>query len=312
MPNNTAPSHQSPLAGQPISRRRFIKTALGFTAGGIAACISAPLYAYCVEPTWIEVTRLDLSLPGLPDSFNGLTIAQLSDLHCGVYVSSEMIRRSVEMTNALEPDLVLLTGDYIFRSSIFISTCAQELSALKSRKGIYAVLGNHDIWHEPDLIASQLEGVGIKVLRNDKAALSAGTSTLWLLGIDDAGFKGASYNDFVYAWQEGREFLARLQAEIPENDARILLVHNPDFNENLPEGRIDLALCGHTHGGQVRLPLIGPPIVPSHFGQKYAYGLVQSPASPVYINRGIGLINPAVRFNCRPEITLLRLLKRVD
>jgi len=86
-----------------------------------------------------------------------------------------------------------------------------------------------------------------------------------------------------------------------------LLVHNPDFTEMLPEGRIDLVLCGHTHGGQVRVPLLGPPVVPSCFGQKYASGLVAGPRTIVYVNRGIGLIPPPIRFNCRPEITMFRL-----
>jgi predicted MPP superfamily phosphohydrolase len=95
--------------------------------------------------------------------------------------------------------------------------------------------------------------------------------------------------------------------DVPVDEPRLLLVHNPDFTEMLPEGRIDLALCGHTHGGQVRVPFLGAPVVPSFFGNKYASGLVQGPKTQVYVNRGIGLIAPPVRLNCRPEVTLLRL-----
>jgi predicted MPP superfamily phosphohydrolase len=282
----------------------------GLTAGGVVACISAPLYASRIEPSWIEVTRVDIGLPDLPDGLDGLTIAQLSDLHSGPYVSREMLHHSVEMTNALNPDLVVLTGDFVYKSYLHIAVCALELAALKARYGLYAVMGNHDMWNDPGQITASLSGVGIRVLRNEKAPLSLGSSTLWLLGVDNASYLGEDYPGYMTVWQEAKGNLARLLEGIPGEDTRILLVHNPDFTEILPEGRVDLALCGHTHGGQVRLPLIGAPVVPSHFGQKYAAGLVQSPTTLVYVNRGIGLIPPAVRFNCRPEITLLRLTKK--
>ena len=108
-------------------------------------------------------------------------------------------------------------------------------------------------------------------------------------------------------WQASALILQHLMHKVPQGDFRVLLVHNPDFNEILPEVRVDLALSGHTHGGQVRLPWLGAPIVPSCFGHKYAAGLVQSPRSPVYVSRGLGMANVPIRFNCRPEVTLLRL-----
>jgi predicted MPP superfamily phosphohydrolase len=126
------------------------------------------------------------------------------------------------------------------------------------------------------------------------------------VGLEDVEFKGG-LSDFKNAWGNTMSDLALMLKGIPGNDTRILLVHRPDCAELLPQDRIDLVLCGHTHGGQVHLPLIGSPIIPSFFGQKYTSGLVRNPNTTVYVNRGIGLIPPAVRFNCLPEITLFHL-----
>jgi predicted MPP superfamily phosphohydrolase len=172
------------------------------------------------------------------------------------------------------------------------------------------VLGNHDIWTDPDTVATSLTEAGIVVLRNERRALEVGGTRLWLLGIEDTGytgFLGSPLGDFRAMWQKATAALTSLLKGVPDAEPRLLLVHNPDFTEMLPEGRIDLGLCGHTHGGQVCLPFIGAPVLPSCFGQKYTSGLVRGPGTLVYVNRGIGLISPPVRLNCRPEITILRL-----
>jgi predicted MPP superfamily phosphohydrolase len=260
-----------------------------------------------MEPRWIEVVRLGVLLPGLPEGLDGFTVAQVSDLHLGPYVSIDHVRRSVSITNDLGADLVVLTGDYVYGSASYSAACAQELVALKAPYGVYAVLGNHDMWAGPRQVTEDLIAAGITVLRNDRQPLDMGPARLWLLGIKDTGYTGGPFGEFRAVWQENRDALAALLDGIPADEPRLLLAHNPDFNEMLPPGRIDLALCGHTHGGQVRLPLLGAPVVPSSFGQKYASGLVQGPNSPVYVTRGIGLIPPPVRINCRPEVTLLQL-----
>jgi predicted MPP superfamily phosphohydrolase len=163
------------------------------------------------------------------------------------------------------------------------------------------------MWTDADQAISNLAEAGIVVLRDEQQALEVGNTRIWVLGIEDTGYTGGVFGDFRAMWQEAGDTLAALQERIPADEPRLLLVHNPDFTEMLPEGRIDLALCGHTHGGQVRLPFVGAPVVPSCFGQEYAHGLVQGPSTLVYVNRGIGLIAPAMRFNCRPEMTLLTL-----
>ena len=296
--------------GRRLSRRRFLKLGCGTLLGGVTACALGSAYAAQVEPHWIEVTRQEVPLSELPEALDGFTIAQLSDLHAGPYVSSEDVRRSVEITNGLGADLVVLTGDFVYRSAHYAAACAQELASLQASYGIYAVLGNHDMWTNPRQVTEYLIGAGISVLRNTRQVVNVGGAQLWLLGIKDTGYTGGPFGEFRAVWQETRDALAALLEGIPADEPRLLLVHNPDFTEMLPRGRIDLALCGHTHGGQVRLPFIGAPIVPSCFGQKYVSGLVQGPSALVYVNRGIGVIAPPIRFNCRPEVTLLELRRK--
>ena len=293
-----------------LSRRRLLKLGCGALLGGAATCVLGPIYATQVEPQWIEITQLDIPLPGLPQALDGFTITQLSDLHLGPHVSAKDVRRSVQIANDLGGDLIVLTGDFVYRSAGYSVTCAQGLASLQAHCGVIAVLGNHDIWTDADEVAGNLAEAGIAVLRDERKALEVGNTRLWLLGIEDTGHTGGFFGDLRGLWQESGDALAALLEGIPDEEARLLLVHNPDFTEMLPRGRIDLALCGHTHGGQVRLPFVGAPVVPSCFGQKYTSGLVQGPSTVVYVNRGIGLIAPPVRFNCRPEVTLLRLRRR--
>jgi predicted MPP superfamily phosphohydrolase len=281
-----------------LSRRTFLKLGCGALMGGAASCLLGPIYVTQVEPDWIEVTRVDIPMSGLPEALEGFTIAQLGDFHLGQQVSAEDVRRGVKIANGLGADLILLTGDFVTSWAGYSAACAQELAVLETEYGVYAVLGNHDIWTDPEEVAANVAGVGIALLRNERKALEVG-------GFFAAG--ASSFGDFRAMWQDTKDALASLLEGIPPDEPRLLLVHNPDFTEMLPEGRIDLALCGHTHGGQVRLPFVGEPVTPSCFGRKYARGLVQGPSTLVYVNRGIGLISPPVRFNCRPEVTLLRL-----
>jgi predicted MPP superfamily phosphohydrolase len=293
-----------------LSRRRFLGLGCGALLAAVATCGSGSIYVAQMEPRWIEVVRQDVLLLGLPEGLDGFTIAQLSDLHVGPYVSLDHVRRSVDIANRLRADLIVLTGDFVYGSARYSAACAQELARLEARYGVYAVLGNHDIWTSPRRVTESLIEAGITVLRDDRQLLEVGNARLWLLGIKDTGYVGRSFSDLQTRWQEGRDALAASMEQIPADEPRVLLVHNPDFVEMLPEGRIDLVLCGHTHGGQVRLPFFGALVVPSCFGQKYASGLVEAPSTLVYVNRGIGLIPPPVRFNCRPEVTLLRLRRR--
>jgi len=293
-----------------LSRRSFLKLSIGGILSGAAFSLLSGLYALRIEPRWVEVTRPGIPLRRLPKALDGFTIAQLSDIHVGPYVSPQDVRMAIQMVNALKPHLIVITGDFVYHSARYSAACAQELASLKAPYGVYAVLGNHDVWTDVDEVVRNLRSAGVKVLRDEAQAVEVNGSRLWLLGAEDTGFTGfmgASFGDFRAMWQETADALARLLNEMPPGEPKVLLVHNPDFTEMVPPGEVDLALCGHTHGGQVRLPFIGAPIVPSCFGQKYAAGLVDNGRTLVYINRGLGIIYPPVRFNCRPEITLLVL-----
>ncbi|MEW6232118.1 MAG: metallophosphoesterase [Chloroflexota bacterium] len=310
-----ATANGPPIEQSVVSRRAFLRLGCGTLLSVVAAGVLAPVYATRLEPRWLQVTRRDILLPDLPEALEGFTVVQLSDFHLGPHVSAEDVRRSVRATNALEADLIVLTGDFVYRSASYGVPCARELASLRSRYGVCAVLGNHDIWTDPDAVATSLTEAGIVVLRNERQALEVGGTRLWLLGIEDTGytgFLGSPLGDFRAMWQKAAAALTHLLKGIPDAEPRLLLVHNPDFTEMLPEGRIDLGLCGHTHGGQVRLPFIGAPVLPSCFGQKYTSGLVRGLRTLVYVNRGIGLISPPVRLNCRPEITILSLWRSLS
>jgi uncharacterized protein len=319
-----------------IKRRAFLRAGWGMLAA-MAASGLGYYYALDLEPGWLEVTRHTIRLPRWPASLDGLTVAQISDVHTGPNVPIQSVRRAVQAVNRLSPDLVVLTGDFVSHSADYSAACAQELAGLRARYGLYAVLGNHDIWTDADQVAAHLARAGILVLRDASRPIVVAGTRLWLVGIEDSGYTGMSgipigelrarwraitaegtpradwlgdsLAEFRALWGKQVAAAARLLREIPPLEPRLLLVHNPDFNEILPRLSIDLALCGHTHGGQVRLPFLGAPFIPSCMGQKYAGGLAQGPLSPVYVNRGLGVTNPPVRFLCRPEVTLLKLLR---
>jgi predicted MPP superfamily phosphohydrolase len=293
-----------------LTRRRFLRLGCAAVGSGAVASVLGSLYSLRVEPCWVEITNVPVRLPGLPQRWDGLRVAQMSDLHLGPFVRLGQVQRAVELCSGLAADLIVLTGDFVSRSARYATACATELGKLSARLGVYAVLGNHDNWTDADEVAAQLAGAGITVLRDEERGIELDGTRLWLLGIEDAGytgFGGGSFSDFRAMWQGRAEALAGMLGRVPGDEPRVLLVHNPDFTEMLPEGRIDLALCGHTHGGQVRLPVVGAPAVPSCFGQKYASGLTTNEHTIVYVNRGIGVTGVPVRFNCRPEITLLHL-----
>lgn len=276
-----------------VSRRQFLKlvgaAGVTVTVGGLAAD-----YGVNVEPNQIKVERVKIVLPRLPLAFDGMTVAQLSDLHLGPYVSEEHIQRTVEMTNALKPDLIVLTGDLVNSSWRYIQPCTELLTALAAPFGVYAVLGNHDYWVGfLNLMMQSLKKTGVTLLRNQAITLARGRSAVYLVGIDDLWLRLANL----------RGALER----VPEDACKIALMHEPDFADAAAQAGVDLQLSGHSHGGQVRLPFIGPLILPK-YGEKYAMGLARvGNLTQVYTTRGIGVLPPGVRFNCPPEITLLTL-----
>ncbi len=249
-------------------------------------------YSYHIEPKWVETTRVTIYISGLPREFDGLRLVQISDLHVGPYTSKEDVDGYVEIVNDLQPDVVVITGDFISKTIDNIYPCAEALRNLRPRLATYAVLGNHDFATDPDEVSRVLRQIGIRVLRNDADAITSGPQHLWILGVDD-----------VYLFQDD---LPAARQKVLDDGKTILLCHSPDIAQQAGEAGIDLTLVGHTHGGQVRLPFVGALIVPVENDQ-YEAGLYSVGRSQLYVNRGLGVVEPPVRFLSRPEITLLTL-----
>lgn len=274
-----------------MNRRKFIgfvfKAALG------AACSGA---GYGVmEAKWLRVERITIPLRNLAPEFAGTTIAFLSDIHHGPFVPLSYVKHAVATANALHPDVVALGGDYVHQSRDYARPCLAELGKLRAKIGRFAVLGNHDHYHNGRETAKQaLRDNGLPELTNCGAWLRRGRARLWICGVGDL-------------WRDKQDLSASLQ-DATTSDAVILLSHNPDYVERIRDPRVGLVLSGHTHGGQVSFPVVGAPVVPSHYGQKYAHGVVQGPVAKAFVTRGVGTITPPVRFCCRPEIALITLV----
>ena len=275
-----------------LTRRQFLKAALRLSAGAALFASSGGAYSTLIEPRWLSVDRIEVALPRLPIDLDGFTLVQLSDFHHGTPASDDDLRAVVKTANQLKPDVIVLTGDYITRSVEHLAPCAQVLGSLRATRGVFAILGNHDHWTDAELVASALAANSIPVLRNAAAPIERDGARLWLAGLDDV-------------WEHKAD-LDRALHSVPKNEATILLAHEPDFADVASHYPIDLQLSGHSHGGQVRVPFFGAPILP-WLGRKYPIGLQHAGALPVYTNRGIGMVNPPLRFNCRPEVTLLTL-----
>lgn len=260
----------------------------------VQAAAAAGLAAY---PLWkardLIVTEAVVPVGRLPRDFDGLRVALMADFHLGPYVSPAYVREAVDRANALLPDLILLGGDYILYEARYIARVVPELGRLAAPLGVYAVTGNHDNRVNRVMTTRSLETNGIREINNRGLWLARGNSRLRLAGVDDL--------------RTGRPDPEAALDGASEAGSALLLTHNPDLAETLDDARVGLTLAGHTHGGQVSLPLVGSPFVPSAFGQKYVQGLVRAPHGQVFVTRGIGTVFPPIRLNCPPEIALLSL-----
>ena len=283
-----------------MTRRQFLATsALG--AAGLAAIGAGALYR---DTTNLQVTRLEVRLRRLPARLDGLRIVQLSDFHYDRYVDVRVITAAVETANRLQPDLAVLTGDFVTqdpftghhdpRSARNAEPCSHILSRLRAPLGTFAILGNHDYYTDPEIVGEILRSRGFHLLLNASFPLERDGARLWMAGINDA--------------VAGADDLGQALQNIPASEAVILLAHEPDFADWVPSGRVDLQLSGHSHGGQIVLPIIGPPYLPP-LARKYPWGLRRLGPLTLYTNRGVGTITVPIRYNCRPEVTLFTLRK---
>ena len=286
-----------------LTRRAFFKRAAGYGLTGGGALLGG--YSVLLEPAWLRVQRLRLPLDGLPPELAGFRLVHLTDLHLGRFITAAHLLEVVRLTNRERPDLVLLTGDYVHGSPLFIRPVFQLLTGLRSRLGTAGVLGNHDHWEDAGLCRREMHAAGIRLLDNRRLWISGAGLTTG--SAPSSGLCVAGVGDY---W-EGRQDLDIL-ADAPAQMPRLLLSHNPDFAEGqmarTSKHRVDLMLAGHTHGGQVRLPGTRSLITPSRHGSKYAHGMVQGPRFPVFVSTGLGMTILPVRMLVRPEIVVIELV----
>jgi len=273
-----------------LSARRFLKR-----GGLITLSLSKPDPAHA-PASWApdpQVTSTNIWLDRLSAAHDGLKIVQLTDLHHSLFTPLDEIQRAVHLANLLKPDVVALTGDYVTLSRAYIWPLARALGKLRARLGVFAVLGNHDFQVDAEEVTRALRAHHIRVLRNAHFALRASGETLWLLGVDDL-------------WWQADDLRAALRS-VPGREPKILLCHNPLGIHLAAEHGIDLVLSGHTHGGQVRLPVVGSVYGRSKLGERFVEGWNRLNGTQIYVSRGIGKVLVPLRLGCPPEIACLRL-----
>lgn len=254
-------------------------------------------YGRAVEPGWLDVVRQDVVLPRLPEAFAGFTIAQLSDLHFGPYMRADDIAPAVRAALRPAPEAIVLTGDFVSQLDHGeADMIVQALAPLRAPQGVYAVLGNHDVWENADVVSAALRRAGVTLLSNEHVSWRRDGAMLYLAGVDDV-------------WTARHDLEAAL-AGLGDEAAVVLLAHEPDFADEVSfDRRVLLQLSGHSHGGQVCLPFYGglhfPPL-----GQKYPVGLRRVRELTLYTNRGLGMVGVPLRFCCRPEVTFFTLQNR--
>lgn len=240
----------------------------------------------------LEITRHEVFVRDLPPSFDGYRIVFLTDTHVASFHRRAFFREVVAQANAFEPDLVLLGGDFVTFERHIPLMAELLLSGLAARDGIYAVLGNHDYWANGDGVVAAMTARGVRFIINRSIALRRGEDVISLAGIDEL-YRGAPDVDAAFL---------RTDPHVP----CIGLSHHPDIIDLLDGRRIDLLLCGHTHGGQIRFPFFGSVVVPSKHEGRYAAGFHRAGSVLMYVSRGIGSI-PPLRILCKPEVATFTL-----
>ncbi len=258
------------------------------------------LWELCAYPNpnghadWMKLTDLILELPGLPAEFNGYRIVHISDLHVGTWLKPHRLDQVVERINAQAPDLVAITGDFItHHPEAYAPAIISALGKLISRDGVAVVLGNHDHWTDPVIVREMITSSGAIDLSNRIYSLDRNGQRLHIAGLD------CSYL--------GHDRLEAVLDVLPPGESSILLVHEPDYaNRSAATGRFGLQLSGHSHGGQVCFPGIGPVFLP-RYGRLYPSGLYHINDMLLYSNRGLGTAEVQVRIGCPPEIAVITL-----
>lgn len=246
----------------------------------------------------LDVTTHEVRLANLPRQFDGFTIAQVSDIHYGDFISAEFVRRYVNLVVEMSPDVVALTGDYqqfhheVVHAARLLAPVGEWSQHERSGKGAVAILGNHDTWAGTADVTHALRHVGILVLDNRHMEIRRDGASLYIAGVADP-------------WSLRADLPLALHG-IPRGACVVLLAHEPDFLLDASQTGVDFQLSGHIHAGQIKLPLVGPLLSPSRFNRRYAEGFYKRGSTLMYVSRGLGG-HPPVRLLCKPEIVLFKL-----
>jgi predicted MPP superfamily phosphohydrolase len=279
--------------------RQQWKKRIGFTGVALLLFLAVlAIWSFLIEPNRLIVHPETIQIDKWPPELSGLRIAVISDIHTGApFINDQKLKDIVDKTNALNPDLIVLLGDYMSPNSwhshrVEPEVTAAGLKSLKAPLGVYSVLGNHDWWYNGERVRRAFELNGIRVLEDEVAEINWHERSFWLVGLADLWTRPQHIDETI--------------AKVPPGSTIIALTHNPDIFPRLPQS-VPLLIAGHTHGGQVNLPFIGTPIVPSRFGRKYTSGHVFEDGHHMFVTTGIGTSILPVRFRVTPEIVILTI-----
>lgn len=272
--------------------RRTITIILGLL--GVAG-VAVGWWSRFVHPFRTQLTQLIMPLPRRHAHLDGLTIAFVSDTHIGPHFRTGDLQATIDTLRKVRPDILVLGGDYVSESPRFIdpSVGALEDMAATAKLGAWAIYGNHDVANTRERIEEAFAKAGIPLLANESVEIRTDQGSIWLTGIDDAVL--------------GKPDLNAAFRGVPADGATIALWHEPDRAEQVVPYDPIFMLAGHTHGGQVRIPGLGP-LAPPKLGKHYVSGRYDIDRMPLYVSSGVGMYRPPVRFNCPPEVVLITLL----
>lgn len=276
----------------------LLRRALDYNARKVTSKMRVPFGTHLYDRGWLSAENLDITkttfpvrTPGIRG--RGLRLVQISDLHLGLYVGNRQLLWLRKRIQNLDPDLVVITGDFVNRSASEAYPAREGLAAVASVAPTWGVLGNHDFWEGAEDLASFLEDCGVRMLRNEHETVEIEGNRFLLAGVDD--------------WKTGHDDLARAAAGMPDEPLfRLLLSHCPDLLHPASDYGFDLVLSGHTHGSQIRVPWMGPAINRFMHGE-FERGWMRAKETALYINRGLGAVFVPVRYRSRAEVTLLHL-----
>jgi uncharacterized protein len=278
---------------QKMNRRTFLNKAGKLYFGLIATSLLMGTYSFKVERFWYQIKEVRLKVKNLPKAFEGWKIVQFSDVHLGFHYGIEDFKAVIRKINQLNPDIIFFTGDLVQVGFTEPELAIPLLQELKARGGKWAVIGNHDFYTK-DKVEMTLENAQFKMLKNSHGIIAQHQQKLYIAGLDDMMY--------------GEPNVGRAIEGLAKDDCILLLAHEPDIADETCKYSINAQFSGHSHGGQVRLPFYGP-IIRQELAKKYMDGFYQvgEKKMPLYVNRGIGTTNLAIRFFCRPEITVFHL-----